>query len=100
MKICMCFFSSPEQKAPGELIVYTVICRSSSALSVLSALSTFSNDFSSKTTGPISIKFHIQHPGNERLKICSNGPDLMAKMATMPIYGNNLKKSSSPDPLT
>ena len=30
---------------------------------------TFSNDFSSEPTGPISINFHIQHPGNGRLKI-------------------------------
>ena len=52
-----------------------------------------------ETAGLISIKFHIQHPGNGRLKICSNGPGLMVKMATMPIYGKNLKKSSSPEPL-
>ena len=60
---------------------------------------TFSNDFSSETAGPISIKFHMQHPDNGRLKVCSNGPGLMDKMATMPIYGKNLKKSSSPEPL-
>ena len=31
-------------------------------------------------------------------KICSSGPGHMTKMATMPIYGKNLKKSSSPEP--
>ena len=31
-------------------------------------------------------------------KVCSNGPGHMTKMATMPIYGKNLKKSSSPEP--
>ena len=30
-------------------------------------------------------------------KVCSNGPGHMTKMATMPIYGKNLKKSSSPE---
>ena len=89
------FISSPEPKAPGELIVKTVICRPSGASSVFSVSSTFSNDFSSETAGPFSIKFHIQHPDNGKLKICSNGPGLMAKMATMPIYSKNLKKSSA-----
>ena len=82
--------SSQEPKAPGELIVKTVIRRLSTASS------TFSNDFPSETAGPISIKFHIQHYCNRRLKICSNLPDLMT---TMPIYGKTLKKSSSPVPL-
>ena len=31
-----------------------------------------------------------------RTKLYSNGPGHMTKMATMPIYGKNLKKSSSP----
>ena len=30
--------------------------------------------------------------------VCSNGPRHMTKMATMPIYGKNLKKSSSAEP--
>ena len=31
-------------------------------------------------------------------KVCSNGHGHMIKMATMPIYGKNLKKSSSLEP--
>ena len=31
-------------------------------------------------------------------KVCSNVPGHMTKMAAMPIYGKNLKKSSSPEP--
>ena len=31
-------------------------------------------------------------------KVCINGPGHMTKMAAMPIYGKNLKKSSSPEP--
>ena len=31
-------------------------------------------------------------------KNCSNGLGRITKMAGMPIYGKNLKKSSSPDP--
>ena len=83
------FFSSPEPKAPGELIVW--------AGSVVHP-STISNDFSSETTGPIATKFHIQPPGPLGKKSYSNGLDHITKMAAMPIYGKNLKKSSSPEP--
>ena len=31
-------------------------------------------------------------------KVCSNGPGHVTKMTAMPIYGKNLKKSSSPEP--
>ena len=33
------------------------------------------------------------------MKSCSNGPGHMTKMAAMPIYGKNLKKSSSLEPI-
>ena len=59
---------------------------------VVRRLSTISNDFSSKTTGPIAIKFHIQLPGILGKKSCSNGLGHMANMAAMSIYGKNLKK--------
>ena len=61
--------------------------------------STFPKDFSSETTGPISIKFHMQplDRGGKKVYIFRSGH--MTKMAAMPIYGKNLKKSSSPEPL-
>ena len=31
-------------------------------------------------------------------KTCLDDPGYMTKMAAMPIYGKNLKKSSSPEP--
>ena len=43
-------FSSPEPKAPGELLVWEA--------SVVRP-STLSNDFSSETTGPNVTKFHM-----------------------------------------
>ena len=61
--------------------------------------STISNNFSSETTGPIASKFHIQLPGPLGKKNCSNGLGHMTNMAAMPIYGKNLKKSSSPEPI-
>ena len=61
-------------------------------------MSTFSNIFSSETTGPIEAKFHVEPPWEGGTKVCSNGPGHMTKMAAMPIYGKNLKKSSSPEP--
>ena len=49
-------------------------------------MSTFSNIFSSETTGPIEAKFHMKPPWNGGTKVCSNGPGHMTKMAAMPIY--------------
>ena len=86
-------FSSPEPKAPGELIVSA---GSVVRLSSVRRPSTISNDFSSETTGPIATKFHVQPPGPLGKKSCSNGLGHMTNMAAMPIYG---KKSSSPEPI-
>ena len=58
----------------------------------------FLNIFSSETTGPIKDKFHIELLWDRGMKFCSNGPGHMTKMAAMPIYGKNLKKSSSLEP--
>ena len=61
-------------------------------------VSTFSNIFSSETTGPVKVKFHMEPPWDGGTKVCSTGPGHMTKMAAMPIYGKNLKKSSSLEP--
>ena len=80
-------FSSPEPKAPGELIGWEgFVVRPS-----VRRPSTISNDFSSETTGPIATKFHIQPPGPLGKKSCSNGLGHMTNMAAMPIYGKNHK---------
>ena len=50
-------------------------------------LSTFSNVFSSETNEPIEAKFHMEPPWDGGMKVCSNGPGHMTKMAAMPIYG-------------
>ena len=60
-------------------------------------MSTFSNIFS-ETTGPIEAKVHMEPPWDGGMKVCSNGQGHMINMATMPIYGKNLKKSSSLEP--
>ena len=52
--------------------------------------STFSNIFSSETTVPIKVKFHIEPPRDEETKFYSSGPGHMNKMAAMPIYGKYL----------
>ena len=90
------FFSSPERKAPGELIVQA---GSVVRPSVVRRPSTISNDFSSKTTRPIASKFHIQPSGPLEKKSYSNGLGHMTNMAAMPIYGKNIKKSSSAGPI-
>ena len=49
------FFSSPEPKAPGELLVWEVsVVRPSSGVGPV-----VSNDFSYETTGPNVTKFHM-----------------------------------------
>ena len=40
----------------------------------------------------------MEPPWDGGTKVCSNGPGHMTKMAATPIYGKNLKKSSSPEP--
>ena len=59
-------------------------------------MSTFSNIFSSETTGPIEAKFHMEPPWDGGTKVCSNGLGHLTKMAAMPIYGKNVKKSPEP----
>ena len=61
-------------------------------------VSTFSNIFSSETTGPIEAKFHMEPSWDGGMKVYSNGLGHMTKMATKPIYDKNLKKSASPEP--
>ena len=57
----------------------------------------FSNVFS-ETAWPTKAKFYVEPPWEGGTKVCINGPGHMTKMAAMPIYGKNLKKSSSPEP--
>ena len=72
-------FSSTEPKAhwwaygigrPPSSIHPSVVCRPHSL-----------NTFSSETTGPIEVKFHVESPWDGGTKVCH-----MIKMATMPIY--------------
>ena len=59
---------------------------------------TFSNIFSSETAWPSKAKFYVEPPWEGGTKVCINGPGHMTKMAAMPIYGKNIRKSSSPEP--
>ena len=72
----------------GELIVYQSLRRSSVRHPSVRP-STFSNIFSSETTGPIKLKFHMETPKDAGTKVCSNCPGHMTKMAATPIYGKN-----------
>ena len=60
--------------------------------------STFSNFFSWETTMPIEAKFHVEPQWDSGMKVYSNGPGHMTKMAVMPIYCKNMKNSSSLEP--
>ena len=56
--------------------------------------STLLNIFSSETTVPIKVKFHMDPPRDKETKVCSKGPAHMTKLAAMPIYGITFKKIS------
>ena len=46
----------------------------------------------------IEAKFHVELQWDGGTKVCSNGPGHMTKMAAIPIYGKNMKNSSSLEP--
>ena len=56
-------------------------------------MSTFSNIFTSETTGPIEAIFSVEPLRNRKTKVCSNGPGHMTNVADMPIYDKNLKNT-------
>ena len=84
-------FSSPEPKA--HWWAYR-IGRPLSSVRLPHSL----NIFSSETTGPIKVKFHMELLWEWGTKVVSNSPGHMTKMIAMPLYGKNLKISSSLEP--
>ena len=64
--LALCIFSSPEPKAPRWAISIPVtpasVVRRPSVVRPSVRPSTFSNIFSSETTGPIELKFHMETP--------------------------------------
>ena len=59
---------------------------------------TFSDFFFLETAWPIEAKFYLEPPWDMGMIVCSNGPGHMTNISAMPIYGKNLKKSSSLEP--
>ena len=53
--------------------------------------------FSQKQFGRFGTKVHSKAKGRMEMKIDINESSHMTNMAVMPIYGTNLKKSSSPE---
>ena len=82
------------QRLIGELIVYPC----SGVRRCRRCRPPFSNVFSSETAKPIKAKCYVEPPWEGGTKVYINGPGHMTKMAAMPIYVKNLKKSSSPEP--
>ena len=87
------FLAHLSRRLIGELIVYPC-----SGVRRSCGRPPFSNVFSSETAGPITAKFYVEPPWEGGTKVCINGTGHMTKMAAMSIYGENLKKSSSPEP--
>ena len=55
------------------------------------------NLFFAETAGRFGTKIHMKASGRIGIKIYTNELGHMTNMAAMPIYGKNLKKSSSPE---
>ena len=53
-----------------------------------------SNIFDLKNPRSIEAKFYLEPPWDGGTEVYSNGLGHMTNMASMPIYGKNLKKSS------
>ena len=53
-------------------------------------LSKFSNIFSSGTTEPIAVKFHMEPPWDGTTNVCSNGPGHMTAMSICNKHTKNL----------
>ena len=79
------FSSSELLGSYSELIVYPSSLRPSFGIRP-----PFSKIFFSETAWPIKAKFYVEPPWEGGTKVCINCSGHMAKMATMPIYGNNL----------
>ena len=75
-----------------------MVRRPSSSVVVVRRPSIISNVFSSETTWPIEAKCYVQPPWQGGKKVYMDVSGHMTKMAAMPIYSKNLKKSSSPEP--
>ena len=58
----------------------------------------FQTSSSLKPLGQSKSKFHVKPPLEGGMKVYINGLGHTTKMAAMPIYGKNFKKSSSPEP--
>ena len=91
------FLAHLSRRLTGELIGYPWIRRPSVRRRQRRPF-TFLNIFSSETAWPTKAKFYVEPPWEGGTKVCINGPGHMTKMAAMPIYGKNLKKSSSQEP--
>ena len=52
------------------------------------------------STRPIKVRLHMEFLWDGGTKVCSYGPVHVINMAAMPLYGQNLKKSSALEPKT
>ena len=95
------FFSSPEPKAHGELIVYpwSGVRPSSVRPSIVRhRRPQFQTSSSLKLLGRSKPKFYVELPWVGGTKVCSRHLGHVTKMAATPIYGKTLQKSSSLEP--
>ena len=81
MPTVVCIFSSPEQKAHGELIVYQSSRRPSVPLCVRS--STLLNNNISETSGRIATKFYLKHHWDGGKASLGFGPDWFGTLVSM-----------------
>ena len=91
------FLAHLSQRLTCELIGYPWIRRPSSASVVRPSVHIFKHLLLRNRLANQS-QICVEPPWEGGTKVCINGPGHMTKMAATPIYGKNLKKSSSPEP--
>ena len=77
------YFSSPEPKAHGELIVYQSSRRLSVCLCVCVCVFTFSNMNISETSWPIATKFYLKHHWVGGKNALGFGPDRIRTLVSL-----------------
>ena len=66
-------------------------------LSKVTQIQHFQTSFPQKNTRSFEAKFRMEPPWDVEMKICSNVPCHMIKMASMPIYGKKLRNQEADD---
>ena len=90
-------FSSSEPKAHRWAYRIPMVRRPSTSVHIRRCRPFTISNISFETAWSIKATFHVEPPWEGGTKVYINGLGHITKMAARPIYGKNLKQSSSPE---